>query len=71
MNMVYNYQLLRIAGEDGVVAYGAIMYIFTIFTSVFFGYSIGSSPIVGYHYGAGNTIELKNMFKKGLTLQRF
>lgn len=68
MNMVYNYQLLRIAGEDGVVAYGAIMYIFTIFTGVFFGYSIGSSPIVGYHYGAENTAELKNMFKKGLTL---
>lgn len=68
MNMIYNYQLLRLAGEDGVVAYGAIMYIYMIFTGVFFGYSIGSSPIVGYHYGAKNTNELKNMFKKGLVL---
>lgn len=68
MNMIYNFQLLRIAGEDGVVAYGVIMYIYVIFTGVFFGYSIGSSPIVGYHYGAGNTDELKNMFKKGIVL---
>lgn len=59
---------LRMVGKNGVVAYGAIMYIFMIFTGVFFGYSIGSSPIVGYHYDADNTSKLKNMFKEGLTL---
>lgn len=68
VNMLYNFQLMRFAGEDGVAAYGVIMYVNFIFVSIFIGYSIGSAPIVGYHYGAGNTFELKNMFKKSLIL---
>ena len=68
VNVLYNFQLLRFAGEDGVAAYGIIMYVNFIFMAMFFGYSIGSSPIVGFHYGAGNHNELKNMFKKSITL---
>ncbi len=68
VNMLYNFQLMRFAGEDGVAAYGVIMYVNFIFVSIFIGYSIGSAPIIGYHYGAGNTFELKNMFKKSLIL---
>ncbi|MEE0776132.1 MAG: MATE family efflux transporter, partial [Bacillota bacterium] len=68
VNMLYNLQLLKHIGEDGVAAYGVIMYINFIFTGIFFGYSMGSGPIVSYHYGAQNHVELKNLFLKSLTL---
>lgn len=68
VNMLYNLQLMRFAGEDGVAAYGVIMYVNFIFISIFIGYSIGSAPIVGYHYGAQNHGELKNMYGKSLKL---
>ena len=62
---LYNLQLMKLAGENGVAAYGTIMYANFIFVAVFFGYSIGSAPIISYHYGAANHDELKNLFKKG------
>ena len=68
VNILYNYQLMRLAGEDGVAAYGVIMYVNFIFIGVYVGYSIGSAPIVSFHYGAGNQPELQNVFKKSLTL---
>ena len=68
VGFLYNLQLMKYAGEDGVAAYGVIMYAGFIFIAIFIGYSIGSSPIVSYHYGAGNKTELHNMFRKGLTL---
>lgn len=68
VGMLYNYQLIQIAAEDGVAAYGVIMYVSMIFQGFFFGYAIGCSSIVGFHYGAGNTDELKNMFRKSLVL---
>lgn len=68
VNILYNFQLMKIAGENGVAAYGIIMYVNFIFMAIFFGYSIGSGPIIGYHYGAGNQDELKNLFRKSLTL---
>lgn len=64
----YNAQLMRFEGIAGVSAYGIIQYIGFIFVAVFLGYSVGSAPIVGYHYGAQNHAELKNMFKKSLIL---
>lgn len=66
VNMLYNLQLMKFAAESGVAAYGVIMYVNFIFISVFIGYSIGVAPIVGYHYGAENHAELKNLFKKSL-----
>lgn len=68
VNSLYNFQLIRFAGEDGVAAYGTIMYVNFFFAAVFFGYSIGSAPVIGYHYGAGKHSELKNLFKKSLSL---
>lgn len=68
VNMLYNFQLMKFIGSDGVVAYGIIMYVSFTFISAFLGYSIGSAPIVSYHYGAGNTDELKNLLKKSLRL---
>lgn len=68
VNSLYNFQLIRFAGEDGVAAYGTIMYVNFFFAAVFFGYSIGSAPVIGYHYGVGNHSELKNLFKKSLSL---
>lgn len=64
VNILFNYQLMQFAGEDGVSAYGVIIYCNFVFTSVFLGYSIGSAPIVGFQYGAGNYTELKNLLKK-------
>ncbi len=68
VGMLYNFQLLKYAGANGVAAYGTIMYVEFVFVAVFIGYSIGSAPIVGYHYGAGNHDELKNMLKKSVVL---
>jgi len=68
VNALYNLQLLRLAGENGVAAYGVIMYANFIFVAIFVGYAIGSAPVVGYHFGAGNTGELKNLFRKSLHL---
>ena len=68
VNMLYNFQLMRFAGEHGVSAYGIIMYTAFIFVSVFFGYAIGVAPVIGYHYGTGVTEELKNVFRKSILL---
>ena len=62
VNMLYNLQLVKYAGYDGVVAYGIIMYVGFIFVGTYLGYSVGVAPIIGYHYGAGNTDELKSLF---------
>lgn len=68
VTMLYNFQLMRLAGEDGIAAYGVVMYVNFIFAAVFIGYSIGAAPVVGYHYGAQNHAELKNLFRRSLTL---
>ena len=66
--ILYNRQLMRWAGEDGVAAYGVVMYAAFIFLGVFNGYSQGSSPIVGYHYGAQNYTEVQNVLKRSLAM---
>lgn len=66
VNMLYNLQLMKYAGENGVAAYGVIMYVNFIFVAVFVGYAIGTAPIIGYNYGAKNNVELKNVFKKSI-----
>lgn len=68
VSMLYNFQLMSLAGADGVAAYGVIMYVGFIFAAVFIGYSIGCAPIVSFHYGADNRDELKNLFRKSLVL---
>lgn len=70
VNSLYNIQLMNLAGENGVAAFGTIMYVNFIFIAIFLGYSIGSAPLVSYHYGAGNHDELKNLFGKSLRLIR-
>ena len=66
VTMLYNFQLLRLAGEDGVAAYGAIMYVNFLFAAVFFGYCLGGAPAVSFHYGAGNKSELHNLYRKSM-----
>lgn len=68
VNMLYNIQLIRIVGENGVAAFGVIMYINFIFTGILFGYAFGSSSIVSYHYGSGNYKELQNLFSKSVRI---
>lgn len=68
VSMLYNIQLLRYAGEDGVAAYGVLMYVNFVFLSVFIGFSIGSAPIVGFNHGAQRREELKNVFSKSLSV---
>lgn len=68
VGMMYNAQLLKYAGEDGVAAYGVLMYVALVFLAVFIGYSMGSAPIVSYHYGAKNDDELKGLLKKSLAI---
>lgn len=68
VGMLYNAQLLEYAGNDGVAAYGVIMYVNMIFISVFFGFTVGTSPVFSFNYGACNTDELKSLFKKSATI---
>lgn len=68
VSMLYNFQLLRLAGEDGVAAYGAIMYVNFIFLAIFIGYAIGSAPVVSYHYGAEHSDELHSLLVKSAVL---
>lgn len=66
VSMLYNIQLIKYAGENGVAAYGVLMYVNMIFLAAFIGYSVGTAPIVGYNYGASNHSELKGLLKKGV-----
>lgn len=68
VSMLYNYQLIKYYGEDGVSAYGTFMYVGFIFVAIFIGYSIGVAPVIGYNYGATNTKELQNIFKKSIRI---
>lgn len=68
VNMLFNMQLMKYAGANGVVAYGIIMYVGFIFVGTYLGYSIGTAPIIGYHYGAENFDELKSLLKKSIKL---
>ncbi len=68
VGMLYNIQLMKYAGENGVASYGVLMYVSMIFQAIFIGYSVGGAPIVGYHYGAQNYDELKNLRKKSIIL---
>ncbi len=68
VGMLYNVQLMKYAGENGVAAYGTLMYVSMIFIAVFLGYSVGTAPVIGFHYGAGNENELKNLFRKSLVI---
>lgn len=68
VSMLYNVQLLKYAGGDGVAAYGILMYVSLVFQAVFIGYSVGTAPIVSYQYGAGNHRELKGLLKKSFVL---
>ena len=68
VSMLYNFQLMRFAGEDGVSAYGVLMYVQFIFVAIYVGYAVGSAPIVGFHYGAKNHDELKNLLRKSTLL---
>ena len=68
VSMVYNFQLLKYLGEDGVSAYGVLMYVQFVFVAIYIGYSIGCAPIVGFHYGAQNHGELKNLLGKSVLL---
>ena len=68
VGIIYNVQLLKYAGEDGVVIYGLLMYVSLIFCAIFAGYSNGVGSVISYHYGAQNHRELKNLRKKSLTL---
>ena len=68
VGMLYNFQLLRFAGEDGIAAYGVLMYVGFVFVTIFIGYAIGCAPIISYHYGAANRSELKNLYRKSLIL---
>lgn len=68
VNMLYNFQVMRFAGEDGVAAYGVIMYANFIFAAMYLGYTIGCAPLISYNHGADNRKELHNLFKKSLML---
>ena len=68
VSMLYNFQLMRLAGQNGIAAYGAVMYVEFAFIAVFIGYSIGTAPIVSYHYGLENHNEVKNMLQKSFKI---
>lgn len=68
VGMLYNIQLIKYAGDNGIAAYGVMMYVSMIFSATFIGYSIGSAPVISYHDGAKNYSELKNVWKRSLLI---
>lgn len=68
VSMLYNAQLIRYAGEDGIAAYGVLMYVSMIFMAIFIGYSTGVAPVVGYHFGADNRDELRSLYRKSTVI---
>lgn len=68
IGMLYNIQLIKYAGENGIAAYGVLMYVSFIFQAIFIGYSVGGSPVIGYHYGAKNHAELRSLCRKSFVL---
>ena len=68
VSIVFNYQLMRLVGKNGVSAYGVLMYVNFIYIAIFIGYAIGTAPLVGFNHGAGNRAELKNIFRKSMVL---
>lgn len=68
VSMMYNFQLMRFAGEMGVAAYGVLMYVSLVFLSLFIGYSVGTAPVVSFHYGAGHKDELTSLLRKSLVI---
>lgn len=68
VGMLYNSQLMKLEGENGISAYGVMMYVSMIFAAIFLGYTVGSAPVISYHYGAGNEKELKSLLRKSLRL---
>ena len=68
IGMLYNFQLMKYAGEDGVAAYGVLMYVSMIFLAVFIGFSTGMAPVIGYHFGAENHQELKSLLRKSIAV---
>lgn len=68
VSMLYNVQLMKFAGENGVAAYGVLMYVNFVFLAAFIGYSVGTAPIISYHYGAGNHKELSSLLRKSLCI---
>lgn len=68
VSMLYNFQLMKYSGENGVAAYGVLMYVQLIFLAVFIGYTIGTAPVIGYHYGAAHHDELKSLLKKSFII---
>ena len=71
VSIIYNNQLITLFGENGVSVYGVLMYVQFVFIAIFIGYAVGSAPIAGYHYGALNNDELKNVLKKSMKLMAF
>lgn len=71
VSMLYNMQLMKYAGEDGVAAYGVLMYVNMIFLAAFIGYSVGTAPVIGFHFGAQNYKELKSLLKKSAVIIGF
>lgn len=68
VSMLYNVRLIKYAGEDGVSAYGVLMYVNLVFLAIFIGYSIGTAPVIGYHYGAKNPAEIGSILKKSFVI---
>ncbi len=68
VSMLYNMQLMKYAGENGIAAYGVLMYVSFIFQAIFIGYAVGAAPVIGYHHGAHNYGELKGLLRKSLLL---
>lgn len=68
VGILYNLQLLKYAQENGVAAYGVIMYVNLIFIAIYIGFVIGNAPLFGFHYGADNRLELKNLFRKSMVI---
>ena len=66
--MLFNLQMMHLAGEKGVAAISAVLYVESLFIAVFMGFSAGSAPLFSYHFGSGNRKKLARLMQISVTV---
>ena len=63
VNLMFNWYMIKMAGEKGVAAISIVLYAQFIFHSIYIGFSNGVAPVISYNYGEQNHIQLKRLYR--------
>lgn len=63
ITLMFNWTMLRYAGENGVAAVTIIMYVLMFASSLYTGYSYGVAPMISFYHGEQNHDKLKKLVR--------